>query len=68
MSRGLVHHIVNHSPGIQVTAIYNRTLSRAGEAYRFADQALEATTVNSSADLDAAIASGRPAITDDPTS
>ena len=66
MSRGLTHQIVNFVPGIAVSAIYNRTLARAGEAYRFANGHIEATAVSSQSAFDSAVAAGTPVITDDP--
>ncbi len=66
MARGLVHQIVNYVPGIEVAAISNRTLSRAGEAYRFANEAIEPITADGQASFNAAVSAGKPVITDDP--
>jgi predicted homoserine dehydrogenase-like protein len=66
MSRGLVHQIVNFVPGIRVAAIYNRTLSRAAEAFAFADESLVAVTATNQNDFNAAVSSGKPVVTDDP--
>ncbi|MGB5136774.1 MAG: SAF domain-containing protein [Prochlorococcaceae cyanobacterium] len=65
MARGFVAHVTAHVPGMEVVAIANRTLRRAAEAYSFAGRD-GAVAVDSLGSLDAAIAGGRPAITDDP--
>lgn len=63
--RGLVHQITEHTPGMDVCVVANRTLSEAARA--FTDIGLdEPKAVSSAAELDACIAAGRPAITDDP--
>lgn len=66
MSKGLVHTVLNSHPGIEISAIYNRTLSKAGDAYQFGNPSIEATAVSSQADLNAAVSASRPVITDDP--
>lgn len=66
MSKGLVHQIVNFVPGLEVSAIYNRTLARAGEAYRFANESIEAVVATNQADFNAAVSQKKPVITDDP--
>ncbi len=65
MGRAIVRHVAEHVPGMEVAAISNRTVPRAEEAYRHAGQ--DAVKVESQAQLDGAIASGRPAVTDDPS-
>lgn len=64
MGRGLTNQVVNSVPGMQLVAIVNRTLSRAQQAYEQAGVA-DVRTVTSAAELDAAVADGVPAITDD---
>ena len=66
MARGFAAQVSALVPGMEVVAIANRTLQRAADAYAFAGRE-EVATVNSVASLDMAIASGRPAITDDPS-
>jgi predicted homoserine dehydrogenase-like protein len=66
MSRGLVHQIMNFVPGIEVSAIYNRTLGRAGEAYEFAHEGIVVDTATNQASFNASVSAGRPVITDDP--
>jgi predicted homoserine dehydrogenase-like protein len=66
IGRGIVLQIARAFPGMEPVAVYNRTLSRARQAY---DEARidGVEHVHSVAELDDAIAGGRPAITDDPT-
>jgi len=66
MSKGLVHHVVNAHPGIAISAISNRTIGKAADAYRFGNDAFEPITATNQADLNAAVSSGLPVITDDP--
>lgn len=65
MARGVANQIVNSTPGMELVAIANRTPANAERAYREAgrdDLAMVATA----AELDAALADGRAAVTDDP--
>jgi predicted homoserine dehydrogenase-like protein len=66
MARGFVAQVSALVPGMEVVAIANRTLQRAADAYLFA-QRDGAVGVDNLSGLDQAIASARPAITDDPT-
>ena len=66
MARGLAHQIINFVPGIEVSAIYNRTLPRAGEAYTFANDSIRAVSASNQNELNAAVSAGKPVITDDP--
>ena len=66
MARGFVAQVSASVAGMEVVAIANRTLERAAEAYSFAGREA-ARAVESVGELDLAIASGVPAITDDPT-
>ncbi|NBC85281.1 MAG: Gfo/Idh/MocA family oxidoreductase [Bacteroidetes bacterium] len=65
MGRGLVLHITENVPGMRAAAVFNRTLSRAEQAY---DQAgfEDVKTVSTVPALEHAIADGRPVIVDDP--
>jgi len=65
MGRGLVLTIIQSITGMQASAVYNRTLSSAAQAYEQAgvDKPEHVTSV---AALEAAIEAGRPAIADDP--
>jgi predicted homoserine dehydrogenase-like protein len=64
MARGIANQIVNSVPGMALVAIANRTPAAAERAY--AEAGAESTAASSLRELDAAIASGRPAVTDDP--
>jgi len=64
--RGFINQVTNAVPGMVVAAVSNRTLERAVDAYRYAG-AGEPSVVTNRADLDAAIAAGRPAVTDNPS-
>jgi predicted homoserine dehydrogenase-like protein len=65
MGRGIALQILGAVPGVRLVAIANRTLDRAREAYEEAG-ADDVEVVASTAELEAAIAAGRYAITDDP--
>jgi len=66
MGRGIANQIVNAVPGMDLVAIANRTPANAERAYREAgvdDLAFPANV----AEMEHAIATGRRAVTDDPT-
>lgn len=65
MARGFVAQVTALVPGMEVVAIANRTLQRAADAYGFAGR-VDAVSVQNLNALDRAMASGQPAITDDP--
>ena len=65
MAKGVANQIVNSVPGMTLSVIANRTLSRAVECYRIAG--IEAPrAVEGRAALEDCIARGVPAVTDDP--
>jgi len=66
MGRGIALQILTAMPGLRLVAIANRDASQAERAYREAG-ATELRSVASPAELDAAIAAGAYAVTDDPT-
>ncbi len=67
-SRGLVHQIQSSTPGMRVAVVSNRTLDEAARAYNdLGIDSGDVVTVSTAADLERAIAAGRPAITDDPS-
>lgn len=66
MARGITNQILHSTRGIRLVAIYNRTLQRAVDCYRYADETIAPVTANTQAALDAAIRDGRPAVTEDP--
>lgn len=68
MGRGVANQIVNSVPGMRLVAIANRTLANAARAYAEAGvDADEVITVQSLPKLNAVIASGKYAITEDPS-
>ena len=66
MARGVANQIVNSVPGMRLVAISNRTLDNARRAYSEAG-AGDVTTVETLPELNAAIASGTYAVTQDPS-
>lgn len=65
MARGLIAQISGAVPGMVVAAVCNRTVGRAVDALS-AGGAGSAVLVDSPRRLDAVVAAGRPAVTDDP--
>src|SRR6266850_726082 len=66
MGRGIALQFLTPLVGMRLVAIFNRTLSEAGRAFQ--EGGVDAVqTVGSRVQLEEAIASGRPAITDDPS-
>jgi predicted homoserine dehydrogenase-like protein len=65
MGRGIALQIAAAVPGMTLVAICNRHIEGARRAYAEAGES-EVAVVTTSADLENAIAAGRPAITDDP--
>jgi predicted homoserine dehydrogenase-like protein len=65
MGRGVANQIVNSVPGMRLVAIANRTPAKAEAAYREAGVE-QLRNAASGAEIDAAIAAGVPAVTDDP--
>lgn len=64
MGRGIANQIINSVPGMQLVAISNRNLEGAKQAYVEAGIE-EVQVVNTASGLEAAIAQGRYAITED---
>ena len=64
MGRGIALQILTATPGMELVAIANRSLERAREAYA-GGGVDEVEPVESVAQLERAVAAGRPAITDD---
>lgn len=66
MGRGIANQIINSVPGMHLAGIYNRNISGAKRAYSEAgiEQAEEVKTIS---DLEDTIASGKVAITEDPS-
>lgn len=65
MGRGLVNQVVNSVPGMEIVAIVNRHADKAEAAYAEAG-VTDVARVTTAAEVDRAIASGRPAVSDDP--
>ena len=65
MGRGIANQIINSTVGIRLSAISNRTVSRAVDAYTYASESLSPVIAGSQAQLDTAISRGAPAVTDD---
>jgi predicted homoserine dehydrogenase-like protein len=65
MGRGIALQILSSVPGMRLVAIANRTLDKAHQAYREAG-AEDVVEVSTPDELEAAIASDRYAVTDDP--
>lgn len=65
MARGVANQIINSTPGMSLVAIANRTPANAERAYREAG-VKDMANVASDAELQAALAAGRAAVTDDP--
>lgn len=63
MGRGLVNQIVNSTPGMDVVAIANRTVATGVRAYT--EAGLEPVEVSSTAQVEAMIAKGVPAVLGD---
>jgi predicted homoserine dehydrogenase-like protein len=67
MARGLANQIINVTPGMRLVAIFNRTVERAIDVYRYADPDLAPLIADSRRELDDAIRAGRPVVTGDAT-
>jgi predicted homoserine dehydrogenase-like protein len=66
MGRGITLQICRAVPGMEVSAISNRTPDAARQAYRGAG-AGEAAFAESARELEEAVAAGHPVVTDDPS-
>lgn len=64
MGQGITNQIINSIPGMQLTAIFNRNIEKAFNAYKYAgrDNIIEATSLNQ---LNDAIRAGKPVVTQD---
>jgi predicted homoserine dehydrogenase-like protein len=68
MTKGILNQVARYLPGMRIAAICNRTVSTAVKVYEEYGQttASNIVEVSSAAALDAAIAQGKFAVTDDP--
>jgi predicted homoserine dehydrogenase-like protein len=64
MGRGIANQIVNSVPGMELVAIFNRSVDKAKRAYTEAGIE-EVRVVNTVGELETAIAHGQSAVTDD---
>jgi predicted homoserine dehydrogenase-like protein len=64
MGRGLVNQIVHSVPGERMVAIFNRQIQKAIGAYQYAG--LEPVVATTQHQLDDAIRSGKPVVSEDP--
>jgi predicted homoserine dehydrogenase-like protein len=64
MGRGIAHQICTSTPGMRLVAISNRHPDRAEEAYEQAGVA-EPRRIDTTAELEEALARGQPSVTDD---
>src|SRR4051812_37947706 len=67
MARGLANQIINVTPGMRLVAIFNRTIERAIDVYRYADPELAPLVADSQREFDDAIRAGRRVVTGDAT-
>ncbi len=63
MARGLTNQIVNSVPGMEVSAIVNRTAANAERAY--AEAGVDPVVATTASEVTDALAAGRPVVTDD---
>ncbi|MBM3779597.1 MAG: NAD(P)-dependent oxidoreductase [Acidimicrobiia bacterium] len=66
MARGIANQLLSGRRGIRLSAVYARRLDQARDTLAYADPAIDPVVATTDADLERAIAAGRPAITDDP--
>jgi predicted homoserine dehydrogenase-like protein len=66
MGRGVANQVVNHVPGMRMSAIYARRVEQALSAYTYATPGCEPVVASTQEALDRAIEQGRPVVTDDP--
>ncbi len=64
MGQGLVNQIVHSVPGERMVAIFNRHVEKAVSAYQYSG--LEPVVATTQSELDDAIRSGKPVVTEDP--
>jgi predicted homoserine dehydrogenase-like protein len=65
MAHGVTHQIINSVPGMHVVAIYNRRVARAVDCYKYAVASSEPIVADTQAQLDEAIRSQQPVVTED---
>ena len=66
MARGMMNHIHNTVPGMEIAAVFARTPAKAHSALEYAGyDAAEVTDAGNSSGIDTAVAAGKVAVTDD---
>jgi predicted homoserine dehydrogenase-like protein len=65
MAQGLCNQIANSVPGMRVAAVYGRNVEKAAAIVRYSGFA-DAPIASSDSAFEARVASGKPAVTDDP--
>lgn len=66
MGRGVANQVVNHVPGMRLSAVYARRIEQGVAAYRYATPDAAPIVAGTQAELDRAIERGQPVVTDDP--
>jgi predicted homoserine dehydrogenase-like protein len=64
MAQGLTNQVINSVPGMEISAIFNRTADRAARVYDYAGRP-DAVEARDQATLEDSIRSGRPVVTED---
>ena len=64
MAQGLTNQVTNSVPGMEISAIFNRTANRAAQVYEYAGRP-DVVEVSGQGVLEDAILSGRPVVTED---
>lgn len=64
MGRGIANQIANYTPGMELVAIANRTAHNALNTYAGAG-VTDVVTANTTQDIEAALAKGKPVVTED---
>src|SRR5262245_48901490 len=67
MAHGVTNQIENSVPGMRVAAIYNRRIQRAIDCYQYAGASGEPVVAETQSQLDEAVRSNRPVVTEDAT-
>jgi predicted homoserine dehydrogenase-like protein len=65
MGQGLTNQIINSVPGMRMVAVYNRRVQRAADVFAYAGRP-DAVVAGTPAEVEDAIRTGRPVVTDDP--
>lgn len=66
MGRGVANQVVNHVPGMRLSAVYARRVEQAVSAYTYATPDCQPVVASTQEALDRALVAGQPVVTDDP--